>query len=57
MSGLLQLLLPPKWLPMNRPAVPEYLNVLYNFTAPLLLLKVADAAKHNQTSLVITMSI
>ncbi|XP_075884691.1 ceroid-lipofuscinosis neuronal protein 6 homolog [Nelusetta ayraudi] len=33
------LLLPPDWFPLNRPGVQEYLNVLYNFTAPLLLLR------------------
>lgn len=40
----LQLLLPAHWLPLNRPGIPEYLHLLYNFTAPLLLLKVTGAA-------------
>lgn len=45
MCWLLQLLLPPDWFPLNRPGVQEYLNVLYNFTAPLLLLRVTNATQ------------
>lgn len=41
----MQLLLPPDWFPLNRPGVPEYLHVLYNVTAPLLLLRVTSATQ------------
>lgn len=45
MCCLLQLLLSPDWFPLNRPGVQEYLNILYNFTVPLLLLKVTDTTQ------------
>lgn len=41
----MQLVLPADWFPLNRPGFPEYIHILYNITAPLILLKVSQ--RHN----------
>ncbi|KAM8751150.1 ceroid-lipofuscinosis neuronal protein 6 homolog [Acanthopagrus schlegelii] len=36
------LVLPADWTPLNRPGAAEYLHILYNITAPLILLKMLE---------------
>uniref|UniRef100_UPI0037E75E6D ceroid-lipofuscinosis neuronal protein 6 homolog n=1 Tax=Semicossyphus pulcher TaxID=241346 RepID=UPI0037E75E6D len=36
------LVLPADWFPLNRPGVAEYLHILYNISAPLILLKMLE---------------